>query len=51
MITASGGTSPYSYSWPNGYTRRYQNKLCPGNYTVKVIDKNGCSVNVMVSAP
>jgi hypothetical protein len=53
MTTASGGTGPYSYLWSTlgGIDKRYQNKLCPGNYTIKVMDKNGCSVNVIVNAP
>jgi PKD repeat protein len=51
IITASNGAAPYTYSWPDGYDKRYINKLCPGNYTVKVIDKNGCSVNLPVSTP
>jgi hypothetical protein len=51
MVTASNGTTPYSYSWPSGYGKRYQNKLCPDTYTIKVTDKNGCSVNLAVNAP
>jgi PKD repeat protein len=51
MVYASDGIAPYSYSWPNNYDKRYQNKLCPGNYAIKVTDKNGCSVNVLVNAP
>ncbi|MBI2269234.1 MAG: SBBP repeat-containing protein [Bacteroidetes bacterium] len=51
MVTASGGTSPYSYSWPDGYVTRYKNQLCPGNYIVKVTDKNGCSMNINLTAP
>jgi hypothetical protein len=51
MVTASEGSTPYSYSWPGGYSNRYQDKLCPGAYTVKVTDKNGCSINVIVNAP
>jgi hypothetical protein len=51
MVTASDGTTPYTYAWPGGYDKRYQNKLCPGNYTIMVTDKNGCSVNVSVNAP
>ncbi|MBL7893195.1 MAG: SBBP repeat-containing protein [Bacteroidia bacterium] len=51
MINATGGTSPYSYSWPDGYAIRYRNQLCPGAYTVNVKDKNGCSVNVNLTAP
>jgi len=51
MLTASGGTQPYSYLWPSGYDKRYQNELCPGPYTINITDTNGCSVKVVVSAP
>jgi hypothetical protein len=51
MVNAADGVAPYSYSWPNNYDKRYQNKLCPGNYTISVTDKNGCNVNVSVNAP
>ena len=36
--TASGGTSPYTYSWSGGSN----SNLLPGNYTVVVTDANGC---------
>ncbi|MBL7892100.1 MAG: SprB repeat-containing protein, partial [Bacteroidia bacterium] len=51
MTTATGGTSPYTYTWPDGYVNRYKNKLCPGVQTINVKDKNGCSINVSVTAP
>jgi PKD repeat protein len=51
MLSASDGISPYTYSWPGGYDKRYMNKLCPGNYTIKVTDKNGCSINLLVNTP
>lgn len=53
LITGTGGTSPYSYSWtiPSGYINRYNNHLCPGTYSINITDKNGCSVNVNISAP
>ncbi|MBL7892033.1 MAG: hypothetical protein JNL63_05345, partial [Bacteroidia bacterium] len=51
MVSASGGTSPYSYSWAGGYNSRYQNSLCPGAYAINITDKNGCSINVNVTAP
>ncbi|MBI2270997.1 MAG: hypothetical protein HYU69_11690 [Bacteroidetes bacterium] len=51
MITATGGTSPYSYSWPDGYVNRYRSQMCPGAYTVNIKDKNECSINVNLTAP
>lgn len=51
MVTAGGGTAPYTYLWSNGYTNRYGNRLCPGSYTINIKDKNGCSVNVNLSVP
>lgn len=51
MVSASGGTSPYSYSWAGGNNSRYQNGLCPGAYNINITDKNGCSINVNVTAP
>lgn len=51
MITASGGTNPYSYSWSNGYINRYINQLCPGAYTINIKDLKGCNVNINLSAP
>ncbi|MBI2269238.1 MAG: SBBP repeat-containing protein [Bacteroidetes bacterium] len=51
MINATGGTSPYTYLWPDGYVNRYKNQLCPGTYNINIKDKNGCSVNVNLTAP
>lgn len=51
MVSATGGTSPYNYSWPDGYVNRYKNQLCPGTYNVNIVDKNGCSVSINLSAP
>ncbi|MBI2269343.1 MAG: SBBP repeat-containing protein [Bacteroidetes bacterium] len=53
MVTGSGGTNPYNYAWPasGGYTNRYKNQLCPGAYSVNITDKNGCSINVNLTAP
>jgi PKD repeat protein len=53
MITALDGSAPYSYLWSalGGYDKRYMNKLCAGIYTIKVTDKNGCSVNVIANTP
>ncbi|MBI2272094.1 MAG: SBBP repeat-containing protein [Bacteroidetes bacterium] len=51
MVNAIGGTSPYSYSWPDGYSNRYKNQLCPGTYSINITDKNGCSMNISLTAP
>ncbi|MBI2966995.1 MAG: T9SS type A sorting domain-containing protein [Bacteroidetes bacterium] len=37
--TASGGTTPFTYSWSSGTT----SGLSPGIYTVTVTDNNGCT--------
>ncbi len=40
--TASNGVTPYTYNWSNGSTGATINGLSPGNYSVTVIDANGC---------
>lgn len=44
-ITAagSGGTGTLAYSWSNGGTGQTISNLVVGNYTVTVLDDNGCS--------
>ncbi|MBI2269050.1 MAG: SprB repeat-containing protein [Bacteroidetes bacterium] len=51
LVSATGGTSPYSYTWPDGYVKRYKNQLCPGAYNIQITDKNGCNIYVLVNAP
>ena len=41
-VTASGGTSSYSYLWNNGQTGQTATGLLPGIYSVTVTDANGC---------
>lgn len=42
-MTASGGTSPYTYSWsPSGGTASTATGLSAGTYTVMVTDMNAC---------
>ncbi len=41
-IIANGGTVPYTYLWATGATTPTVTGLCPGNYTVSVMDANGC---------
>lgn len=48
-IMASGGTPPYSYAvTPGGMMGSVANFLCPGSYTVNVIDASGCMVATAV---
>ena len=42
-VTASGGASPYSYSWDNGGILDTTSGLSVGDYTVTVTDDNGCT--------
>ncbi len=41
-VTASGGTSPYTFLWSNGSTSAFQTNIPPGNYSVTVTDAHGC---------
>ncbi len=58
-ILVNGGALPYTYNWldvldnplPGGTTANVNN-LCAGNYTIEVIDANGCSTgeqNVVIN--
>ena len=50
VVTASGGTSPYTYNWnPTGQTTDTAKGLCVGTYTVTVTDANGCSATAKVT--
>jgi hypothetical protein len=55
-VTASGGTTPYSYSVDNGWVFQANaifNNLVPGNYVVVTKDNNGCMTQnaVVVNTP
>lgn len=48
--TATGGTSPYTYSWsPSGGNSNSINNLSAGEYTVTVTDANGCQATSTVT--
>ncbi|TAL62492.1 MAG: hypothetical protein EPN85_02680, partial [Bacteroidetes bacterium] len=42
LVTPSGGTAGYSYSWSNGATISPLTGLCAGVYTLTATDANGC---------
>jgi hypothetical protein len=53
-INVSGGTSPYTYKWSNNETTKNLQNLAPNiNYSLSVIDANGCSetINIPISEP
>lgn len=51
--TATGGLSPYSYSWSTGVVAQTVNNLSVGTYTVTVTDANTCTTttNVTITEP
>jgi uncharacterized repeat protein (TIGR03803 family) len=52
--TASGGTSPYTYSWsPGGGSNAIASGLSAGTYTVHVTNINGCTAtaNAIITQP
>jgi len=48
-VTATGGTSPYTYSWSNGSTNQQDTGMAPGSYTVTVTDATGCITSAFVT--
>lgn len=50
---ATNGIGNYSYSWSNGVESPLNNGLLPGNYTITVIDGNGCETveTVAIESP
>lgn len=54
MVTAAGGTTPYSYAWsPGGQASAAVNNMCAGTHTVTVTDAKGCmtSLTVIITQP
>ena len=50
LITASGGSGEFSYSWNNGLgTLEDPTGILAGAYTVSVTDSNGCTAMEMIS--
>ena len=44
-VTATGGTTPYTYLWSNGQTSATATNLAAGVYTVTVTGSNGCTTS------
>ncbi|MBN8703748.1 MAG: gliding motility-associated C-terminal domain-containing protein [Bacteroidetes bacterium] len=49
IASASGGTSPYNYSWSNNNLTQNTNNLSANLYSVIVLDNNGCSKSFSVN--
>jgi hypothetical protein len=48
-VTATGGTSPYTYAWSNATTTANVTNLAAGTYTVTVSDANNCTATSSLS--
>lgn len=48
-VVADGGTPPYTYEWSNGANTSDIENIGSGDYTVTVIDNNGCEENGSVT--
>lgn len=44
ILTVTGGSHPYTYSWSNSSEDKDATKLTKGSYTVTVTDSSGCFV-------
>ncbi|MBO4613701.1 MAG: T9SS type A sorting domain-containing protein [Bacteroidales bacterium] len=45
----NGGVAPYSYSWSNQGTAQNISNIVAGDYSVTVVDNNGCSATTAVT--
>lgn len=41
-VSAIGGNGSYSYTWATGGNSSVKTSICPGSYTVSVVDVKGC---------
>ena len=49
-VNVSGGTPPYAYTWSSiGGNAPSSNSLTAGNYTVNVVDVNGCAKSITLT--
>lgn len=45
LVSAYGGSAPYTFLWDNGTTSVSQSNLCIGVYSCYVTDANGCTTS------
>jgi Concanavalin A-like lectin/glucanases superfamily/Ig-like domain CHU_C associated/SprB repeat len=45
LVTVNGGTPPYTYNWQNGSNSNLNSGLTAGEYTVQIVDANGCEIS------
>lgn len=50
-LSATGGTAPYKFIWPDGYTGASRTGLCMATYTITVKDKKGCTCSFKFRVP
>ena len=50
-VTASvtGGVAPYFVIWPGNDTTNVKDNLCAGQYTVRIVDANGCDTTKKIT--
>lgn len=48
-VSATGGTGPYQYFWPNGFQGECQLGLLANSYVVSASDANGCQAQIAVN--
>lgn len=49
MVTVTGGTPPYTYSWSSGGSSATESGLGAGTYTCLISDNNGCTTTRTVT--
>lgn len=55
LSVVSGGTPPFEYFWNTGDGEASVDSLCVGNYSIDILDSNGCtgnnSANIIQASP
>lgn len=53
IVNVNGGTLPLQFNWSNGATTQNLSNLSAGNYTLTILDFNGCSnsISQLISQP